>query len=170
MVVAIATWTRNAAAAPSHTESGRPRVARSRRANIVLSGSSPRKMSGNTVMIRDRSNPVPPAGPGHDAPARPRRHGTDGRSRPPATAGPGAGRSSRQHGDHLTGGYSPTIGQSISGYRGPSREGVVGTGASRWGYVAQRFPRTCRSCGIAFVVGVTTVRRGGIDAVHATDL
>ena len=56
-----------------------------------------------------------------------------------------------------------------SGRRPLSRR-RCGTSASRWGCVAQKFPGTCRSCGIAFVVGVTPVRRGGIDAVHAPDL
>jgi hypothetical protein len=55
--VAIATWTRNVAAAPSHTESGRPRVDKRRLANIVLSGSSPKKISGKTVATMERSNP-----------------------------------------------------------------------------------------------------------------
>ncbi len=49
MVTAMTTCTAKAAAAPSHTTNGRPRVERTRDANIVLSGSSPRKMIGKTA-------------------------------------------------------------------------------------------------------------------------
>ena len=49
MVVAMTTWTRKAAAAPAHTASGLPRVDMTKDANIVLSGSSPTKMIGNTA-------------------------------------------------------------------------------------------------------------------------
>ena len=45
MVVAITTCTANAAVAPSQTAKGRPRVAMIREANMVLSGSSPRKIT-----------------------------------------------------------------------------------------------------------------------------
>ncbi len=50
MVTAITTWTANATAAPAQTTAGRPRVDITNDANIVLSGSSPRKMIGNTAM------------------------------------------------------------------------------------------------------------------------
>ena len=49
IVTAMATWTTNAVAAPSQTENGRPRVDMTMEANIVLSGSSPRKMIGKTA-------------------------------------------------------------------------------------------------------------------------
>src|SRR5580692_1084606 len=48
-VAALTTCTKNAPAAPSHTASGRPRVAMTRLANMVLSGSSPMKMTGKTA-------------------------------------------------------------------------------------------------------------------------
>ncbi len=48
-VVAMTTCTTKAPAAPSHTCRGRPRVAMTRLANMVLSGSSPMKMMGNTA-------------------------------------------------------------------------------------------------------------------------
>jgi hypothetical protein len=51
MVTAIATWTANAVAAPSQTALGRPRKDKTSDANIVLSGSSPMKMIGNTVAM-----------------------------------------------------------------------------------------------------------------------
>ncbi len=49
MLTAIATCTANASAAPIQTASGRPRDARMSDANIVLSGSSPKKISGKTA-------------------------------------------------------------------------------------------------------------------------
>ena len=59
MVVAMRTWTRNAAAAPNHTWCGLPLVAMTRLANIVLSGSSPMKITGNTASVtRGRTGPV----------------------------------------------------------------------------------------------------------------
>ena len=61
IVVAMTTCTRNAAAAPNHTAIGFPRDARTSDANIVLSGSSPKKMTGKTaaaiaklILRRDR--------------------------------------------------------------------------------------------------------------------
>ena len=39
----------NASDAPIHTDNGRPRDARISEANIVLSGSSPKKISGKTA-------------------------------------------------------------------------------------------------------------------------
>ena len=49
MVTAMTTWTRNAPAAPIHTANGLPRVAMTSEANMVLSGSSPKKMIGKTA-------------------------------------------------------------------------------------------------------------------------
>ena len=54
MVVAITTCTANAAVAPSQTAKGRPRVAMTREANMVLSGSSPRKITGKTAATTAR--------------------------------------------------------------------------------------------------------------------
>ncbi len=51
IVTAITTWTANAVAAPSHTMKGRPRVDMTNDANIVLSGSSPKKMIGKTATM-----------------------------------------------------------------------------------------------------------------------
>ena len=51
IVTAITTCTKKAPAAPNHTESGFPRVARTSDANIVLSGSSPMKMTGKTAAM-----------------------------------------------------------------------------------------------------------------------
>jgi hypothetical protein len=47
----MTTWTRNADAAPTQTATGLPRVARTSEANIVLSGSSPRKTIGKTARM-----------------------------------------------------------------------------------------------------------------------
>ena len=63
MVTAITTWTAKAAAAPSHTMKGRPRVDITSDANIVLSGSSPeeddRKDGNDDVELHsDLSVPV----------------------------------------------------------------------------------------------------------------
>src|SRR3979411_502737 len=48
-VVAMATWTAKAPAAPNHTARGRPVDANTRDANMVLSGSSPTKITGKTA-------------------------------------------------------------------------------------------------------------------------
>src|SRR5258707_1379076 len=48
-VVAITTCTAKAAGAPTQTAKGRPRVATTREANMVLSGSSPGKITGKTA-------------------------------------------------------------------------------------------------------------------------
>ena len=72
MVTAMATWTTNAAAAPSQTEKGWPRVAMTSEANMVLSGSSPMKMTGKTAAAMARFTSTFLAGPkgcprpGHD--------------------------------------------------------------------------------------------------------
>jgi len=68
MLTAITTCTKNAEAAPSHTENGLPRVAITSETNIDLSGSSPMKTAGKTVaMIASRtamrSNPARSAWP-----------------------------------------------------------------------------------------------------------
>ena len=47
--MAITTRTAKAAVAPIQTAKGRPRVAMTREANMVLSGSSPRKITGKTA-------------------------------------------------------------------------------------------------------------------------
>ena len=51
LVTAMTTCTTNALAAPSHTARGRPRDARTSDANIVLLGSSPKKITGNTARM-----------------------------------------------------------------------------------------------------------------------
>jgi len=51
-VMAITTRTAKAAVAPIQTAKGRPRVAMTREANMVLSGSSPRKITGRTAAAR----------------------------------------------------------------------------------------------------------------------
>jgi len=54
-VTAIPTWIVKARAAPTHTALGRPRVAISSDANIVLSGNSATKMIGKTAAAIARS-------------------------------------------------------------------------------------------------------------------
>ena len=73
MVVAITTWTKKAPAAPSQTWSGRPLVAITRLANMVLSGSSPRKMIGKTASTNQGIHGGILVGPTHSgrSPARP---------------------------------------------------------------------------------------------------
>ena len=54
----MTTWTEKAAAAPSQTEKGRPRVDMTKEANIVLSGSSPKKMIGYTATMTASCTPT----------------------------------------------------------------------------------------------------------------
>src|ERR1700678_3094225 len=103
-----------------------------RLANIVLSGSSARKTTGKQMRAIYRSTrSVLSAGRGTDhRPAT--RHGTNGRSRPPAHAGPGTGRLSRQHVDLPAEGYSPTNGQCSHVCEGPSAERSPMPMTTRW--------------------------------------
>jgi len=53
-VTAMTAWTTKAPAAPSHTDHGLPRVDITSEANIVLSGSSPTKITGKTAATMAR--------------------------------------------------------------------------------------------------------------------